>query len=227
MRKNKKKQKKSWFKSLLMLGLGLFFVLTGFFIIWVSNLKIPDFKQFDERKVESSTKIYDRTGEILLYDVHRDIKRTIIPFEEMGENITKATVAIEDSEFYKHKGIRISSIIRATIWAKLTGRKIQGGSTITQQVIKNTLLTSEVSISRKIKEWMLAIKLEQNMSKNDILALYLNEAPYGGNIYGIKEATKYFFAKNPVDLTLAESAYMAAIPNGPTYYSPYGKNKDK
>ena len=83
MRKNKKKQKKSWFKSLLMLGLGLFFVLTGFFIIWVSNLKIPDFKQFDERKVESSTKIYDRTGEILLYDVHRDIKRTIIPFEEM------------------------------------------------------------------------------------------------------------------------------------------------
>lgn len=227
MRKNKKKQKKSWFKSLLMLGLGLFFVLTGFFIIWVSNLKIPDFKQFDERKVESSTKIYDRTGEILLYDVHRDIKRTIIPFEEMGENITKATVAIEDSEFYNHKGIRISSIIRATIWAKLTGRKIQGGSTITQQVIKNTLLTSEVSLARKIKEWMLAIKLEQNMDKNDILALYLNEAPYGGNIYGIKEATKYFFAKDPVDLTLAESAYMAAIPNGPTYYSPYGKNKDK
>ncbi len=227
MRKNKNKTKKSWFKSIVILCLGVFFVLSGLFAIWVSNLKIPDFKQFSQRKVESSTKIYDRTGKILLYDVHKDIKRTIIPFEEMGDNITKATIAIEDSEFYNHKGIRISSIIRATVWAKLTGRKIQGGSTITQQVIKNTLLTPEVSLSRKIKEWILAIKLEQTMGKNDILALYLNEAPYGGSIYGIEEATKSFFGKNPKELTLAESAYMAAIPNGPTYYSPYGKNKDK
>ncbi len=227
MRKNKNKQRKPWFKSLIILGFSVFFVLSGLFIIWVSNLKIPDFKQFSQRKIESSTKIYDRTGTILLYDVHKDIKRTIIPFEEMGENITKATIAIEDSEFYTHKGIRISSIIRATVWAKLTGRKVQGGSTITQQVIKNTILTSEVSLSRKIKEWILAVKLEQTMSKNDILALYLNEAPYGGSIYGIEEATKSFFGKTPKELTLAESAYMAAIPNGPTYYSPYGKNKDK
>lgn len=225
MRKNKRG--KSWFKSLIVLGLSVFFVLSGLFVVWVSNLKIPDFKQFSQRKIESSTKIYDRTGTILLYDVHRDIKRTIIPLEEMGENITKATIAIEDSEFYNHKGIRISSIIRATIWAKLTGRRVQGGSTITQQVIKNTLLTSEVSLSRKIKEWILAVKLEQTMSKDDILALYLNEVPYGGSIYGIEEATKSFFGKTPKELTLAESAYMAAIPNGPTYYSPYGKNKDK
>jgi penicillin-binding protein 1C len=207
------------------IGVGLIF--TGAIIIWISTLELPDFKSFTERKIESSTKIYDRTGTILLYDVHQGIKRTVIPYENMGVNIKNATVAIEDSEFYQHKGIRISSIIRATIWAKLTGKAVQGGSTITQQLIKNTLLTSEVSITRKIKEWILAMKLEQIMSKDNILALYLNEAPYGGNIYGIEEASKAFFGKEPYDLTLAESAYFAAIPNGPTYYSPYGKNKNK
>lgn len=219
--------KNSLFKNLIWIIFGFGLLFTGIFIVWVSTLQIPDFKSFNERKVQSSTKIYDRTGEILLYDVHKDIKRTVIPYEEMGVNILNSTVAIEDSEFYQHKGIRISSIIRATIWAKLTGRKIQGGSTITQQLIKNTLLTPEVSISRKIKEWILSVKLEKVMSKEEILALYLNEAPYGGNIYGIEEASKAFFGKEPKELTLAESAYLAAIPNGPTYYSPYGKNKDK
>ncbi|ETB64096.1 TPA: PBP1A family penicillin-binding protein [Candidatus Nomurabacteria bacterium] len=214
-------------KNLILICLGAGIFLTGILIIWISTLNLPDFKSFTERKVQSSTKIYDRTGENLLYDVHQDIRRTIIPYEEMGTNIKNATVAIEDREFYNHKGIRITSIIRATIWAKLTGKKIQGGSTITQQLIKNTLLTPEVSISRKIKEWILAFKLEKIMSKEEILALYLNEAPYGGNIYGIKEASRAFFGKDPKDMTLAESAYMAAIPNGPTFYSPYGKNKDK
>jgi 1A family penicillin-binding protein len=223
----RRKIKKHWFKNWVFIIVGLGLLFTGIFAIWVSTLKLPDFKSFTDRKIQSSTKIYDRTGKILLYDVHQDIKRTIIPYEEMGVNILNSTVAIEDSEFYKHKGIRISSIIRATIWAKITGRRIQGGSTITQQLIKNTLLTPEVSISRKIKEWILAVKLEKVMSKDEILALYLNEAPYGGNIYGIEEASKAFFGKGPKDLTMAEAAYMAAIPNGPTYYSPYRKNKDK
>ncbi len=229
MKKIKKFLRKSGHnvKNLILLGLGVGVILAGILIIWVSTLNLPDFKSFTERKIQSSTKIYDRTGENLLYDVHQDIRRTIIPYEEMGTNIKNATVAIEDREFYNHKGIRITSIIRATIWAKLTGKRIQGGSTITQQLIKNTLLTPEVSISRKIKEWILAFKLEKIMSKEEILALYLNEAPYGGNIYGIKEASRAFFNKEPKEMTLAESAYMAAIPNGPTFYSPYGKNKDK
>ena len=223
-----KKIKKNFsIKNLLLFIVGFGLILVSILMVWVSTLKLPDFKSFTERKIQSSTKIYDRTGTILLFDVHQDIKRTIIPYENMGTNILNATVAIEDSEFYKHKGIRITSIIRATIWAKLTGRKVQGGSTITQQLIKNTLLTPEVSISRKMKEWILSVKLEKIMSKEDILALYLNEAPYGGNIYGIEEASKAFFGKNPRELTLAESAYLAAIPNGPTYYSPYRKNKDK
>jgi 1A family penicillin-binding protein len=207
------------------LGFGL--ILTSILIVWASTLKLPDFKSFTERKIQSSTKIYDRTGQILLYDVHQNIKRTVIPYEEMGTNILNATVAIEDSEFYQHKGIRLSSIVRGTIWAKLTGKKIQGGSTITQQLIKNTLLTPEVTIKRKIKEWILAVKIERILSKEDILTLYINEAPYGGNIYGIEEASKAFFGKEPKEMTLAEASYLAAIPNGPTYYSPYRKNKDK
>lgn len=227
MKKNISRIKKISIKSVFLFLLGSGLLVVGVFAIWVSTLQLPDFKSFTERKIQSSTKIYDRTGTILLYDVHQDIKRTIIPYEDMGINILNATVAIEDSEFYQHSGIRMSSIIRSTIWAKLTGRKIQGGSTITQQLIKNTLLTPEVTISRKIKEWILSIKLEKIMGKEDILALYLNEAPYGGNIYGIEEATKAFFGKKPKEITLAESAYLAAIPNGPTYYSPYGKNKDK
>ncbi len=223
----KRQVKRISFKNWTFTIVGIGIVLSGVFLIWVSTLQLPDFKSFTERKVQSSTKIYDRTGKILLYDVHQDIKRTVIPYESIGVNIKNATVAIEDSSFYQHKGIRISSIIRATVWAKLTGRKIQGGSTITQQLIKNTLLTPKRSLSRKIKEWILSIKLEGVMSKEEILTLYLNEAPYGGNIYGIEEASKAFFGKEPLDLTMAESAYLAAIPNGPTYYSPYGKNVDK
>ena len=226
-KKKKIKKDSTKTKNIIFMILGAGILLSGLFILWISTLKMPDFKSFTERKIQSSTKIYDRTGEILLYDVHQDIKRTIIPYEEMGDNIKMATIAIEDSEFFNHKGIRISSIIRGTVWAKLTGKRIQGGSTITQQLIKNTLLTQEVSIARKIKEWILAVRLEKIMTKEEILALYLNEAPYGGNVYGIREASKMFFDKEPEDLSLNEAAYLAAIPNGPTYYSPYGKNVDK
>jgi len=221
------KVKKFKLKNWLLGGAAVLLLIIGATIIWVSTLELPDFKSFSDLKVQNSTKIYDRTGTIVLYDIHQNIKRTVVPNESIGITIKNATVAIEDSEFYQHNGIRISSIIRGTIWAKLTGKKVQGGSTITQQLIKNTLLTPEVTITRKIKEWILAIKLEKIMSKEDILALYLNEAPYGGNIYGIEEASKTFFGKSSIDLTQAEAAYLAAIPNGPTYYSPYGKNKAK
>lgn len=198
----------------------------GFFFLWAGNLRIPDFSSFDERKVQSSTKIYDRSGKILLYDVHENIRRTVIPGSEMGANIKNAAVAIEDSEFFQHKGIKPSAIVRATIIAPLTGGGVQGGSTITQQVIKNAILTPERSISRKIKEWILALKLEKVMRKDEILALYLNEAPYGGNVYGVGEASRMFFGKEPRDLTLAESAYLAALPQAPSYYSPYGNHRE-
>jgi 1A family penicillin-binding protein len=214
-------------KNIVLFLLALGVIATGLIIIWFSSLKIPDFSAFEERRVINSTKIYDRTGEILLYDINKDIKRTSIAFENMGINIKNATVAVEDSEFYNHNGIRISSIIRATIVAKLTGKSVTGGSTITQQLIKNTLLTSQRSIGRKIKEWVLAIKIDKAMPKEKILELYLNEVPYGGTVYGIEEASKTYFGKNAADLSLAEAAYLASIPKSPTTLSPYGQNKDK
>lgn len=174
-------------------------LLTGFIIIWVATLKVPDFRSFDERRVARSTKIYDRTGEELLFDIHQDVKRTVIPFDQMGDNIKLATLAIEDKDFYKHSGVQPRAFIRALVANLKSGSFSQGGSTITQQVVKNSLLTTEKRISRKLKEWFLALKLEQEMEKDEIFATYLNEIPYGGNVYGIKEASDYFFSKQPVD----------------------------
>mgnify|MGYP001619603321 FL=1 len=205
-------------------------MMTGIIIIWISSIKIPDFQSFNNRKIENSIKIYDRTGEILLYDIHRDTKRTDIAYQEMGVNIRNATVAIEDSEFYNHSGVRIASTIRA-VFSNIFGFGIGGGgSTITQQLVKNTLLRSEKGYARyirKIKEWILAVKIDKSISKEKILEYYLNEAPYGGNIYGIEEASRTYFNKEALDLTLAEAAYLASIPQSPTMLSPYGKNKDK
>ncbi len=213
--------------ALLWIGLSVGIVLLAIFVLWISLMRIPTLASFEERKVMSSTKIYDRTGETVLYDVHENIKRTMVPGDQIPDVMKQATIAIEDKEFYSHKGIRISSIIRA-ILANLTSQGYsQGGSTITQQVVKNTLLTGEKRVSRKIKEWILAIKIERVKSKDEILALYLNEVPYGGALYGVEQASQTFFGKSINEITLAEAAYLAAIPNAPTYFSPYGKNKDK
>jgi 1A family penicillin-binding protein len=206
--------------------MGIFILFSGLVVLWVSSLRIPDFHSFEDRKVVNSTQIYDRTGEILLYDIHNDIKRTNIPFEQMGANIKNATIAIEDSEFYSHGGIRLTSIIRAVL-SNILGGKTQGGSTITQQLVKNTLLTQDKSYIRKIKEWVLAVKIDKSTPKDKILEYYLNEVPYGGNIYGIEAASKTYFNKNASELTLAEAAYLASMPQSPTTLSPYGKNKAK
>lgn len=201
-------------------------LLIGGFFIWIATLKIPTLDNFTERKVASSTQIYDRNG-VILYDVHENIRRTVVQGNTIDSDIKEAVIAIEDKDFYSHQGIKITSIIRGTISQFLPGSFVRqsGGSTITQQVIKNTLLNSEKRISRKVKEWILSLKLEQVMNKEDILSLYLNEAPYGGAVYGVEQGAKTFFGKSSSDVTIAEAAYLAAIPNAPSYYSPYGKNK--
>ena len=218
---------KNFRKNVILLCASIVILTTGIIIIWLSSLRIPDFHSFENRKVVNSIKIYDRTGKILLYDIHRDTKRTDIAYQNMGVNIRNATVAIEDSEFYNHSGIRITSIIRAVLSNVFGTGRTQGGSTITQQLVKNTLLTQKKTYTRKIKEWVLAIKIDNSIPKEKILEYYLNEAPYGGNVYGIEEASKTYFDKNAQDLTLAEAAYLASIPQSPTSLSPYGKNKDK
>lgn len=230
-RPRRKKPSLAWHRVkivVLLCLLGGIFGMSAFFV-WAATIRIPDFSLFNQRKIEQSTKIYDRTGKILLYDVHRDIKRTVIDWSDISPNIKNATVAIEDDQFYNHVGVEPRAIIRA-ILVNLRLREGyigQGGSTITQQVIKNAMLSKEKTLTRKAKEWVLAVKLERMMAKEDILALYLNEAPYGGNIYGVEEASLAYFGKNARDVSIAEAAYLAALPQAPTTYSPYGSHKDR
>lgn len=214
-------------KDIFILISSLFLVSVSIGMLWISSFRLPDLSSFGQRKIPESTKIFDRTGTVLLYDLNEGVKRTLVSSDEISPFLKKATVAIEDEDFYTHRGIKISSIIRAVFANIISGGYSQGGSTITQQVVKNTLLTGDKTISRKLKEWVLAIKLDNTLSKDVILTSYLNENPYGGNIYGVEEASKQFFNKKAKDVTLAEAAYLAAIPQASTYYSPYGKNRAK
>ena len=196
-------------------------------LVWVSTMKIPDLSSFEDRRILQSTKIYDHTGEILLYDLHQDVKRTIVPFEDISRNIKNATIAIEDERFYSHFGIDIKGILRAAFVNIKDGDLLggQGGSTLTQQVIKNSVLQNDKKLTRKIKEAILSVKIERVLNKDQILAIYLNESPYGGTIYGVEEATQSFFGKSAKDVSIAEAAYIAALPQAPTYLSPYGNHQ--
>src|ERR1035437_9826021 len=152
-------------KKVFIIFTAAFFVFCGLIALWISTFQMPDLSSFDTRVVSQSTKIYDRTGKVLLYDIHVNAKRTVVSFDEISPNIKNATVAIEDADFYQHGGIKVSSIIRSFFANIFSGSLSQGGSTITQQVIKNSLLTSEKSFSRKIKEWVLSVELEKVMTK--------------------------------------------------------------
>jgi penicillin-binding protein 1A len=215
---------------LWMIGLSTFLVcifVLGVFAAWASVISIPSIDSFENRKLAESTKIYDRTGNIVLYDVHGSVRRTTIPLSSISPFIQHAVVAIEDASFYRHHGFRPLAFLRA-VMANLTSRGYaQGGSTITQQVVKNALLTQHKTIIRKIEEIILAIRLERVYSKDQILETYLNENGYGGTIYGIQEAAQYFFGVDAKDVTLPEAAYLAALPQAPTRLSPYGSHRDE
>lgn len=213
--------------DVLIFGFAALILCVAGVLIWLSTLEIPDLSSFEERRVLQSTKIYDRTGEVMLYDLHQDVRRTVVPFDKISPNVKNATVAIEDDQFYNHIGIDLKAIIRAAVSNVQEGELGQGGSTITQQVIKNSVLQREKTFTRKAKEAILALKLEQMKSKDEILEIYLNESPYGGTIYGVEEASRAFFNTSAADLTIGQAAYLAAIPQAPTYLSPYGNNRDK
>ena len=221
-----KKRAHHYVKTLFVLGISICFIVVGFAALWVATLKMPDLTSFQNRKVIESTKIYDRTGTILLYDTGKDAKRTAIPLEQISTFVQDATIAIEDSNFYTNIGTEPTSIIRAVLANLASGGYGQGASTITQQVVKNSLLTKDKTITRKIKEWVIAVKLTRVMSKQQILETYLNDTSYGGTIFGIEEASRAFFGRPAKDISLAQAAYLAAIPQAPTYYSPYGTHRE-
>jgi len=218
--------RKHW-KGILVWGFGCFFVLCGLVLLWAATLQIPDLSSLSNRKVEQSLKIYDRTGTVLLYDLHNNQQRTIVPIAQIAPDIQHAVLSIEDPGFYQHGGIDPKAILRAVVSHLSLGllAAYSGGSTITQQVVKSTILTNDQTIARKLKEWILAIKMEQVFSKDQILELYLNQVPFGGSVYGVEEASETFFGKHASDLSLPEAAYIAAVLPAPTYYSPFGAHK--
>ncbi|MCF7846177.1 MAG: transglycosylase domain-containing protein [Candidatus Peribacteraceae bacterium] len=186
---------------------------------------LPDVDDVDALFASQSTIIYDREGSEL-YTIHGDENRFEIPFEKMPQTVKDATIAAEDDKFYSHPGFDVDGITRAVLGELGVGHFIGGGSTITQQFVKNAYLSPERTYWRKLQELMLALKLENHFTKDEILEMYLNRIPYGSNAYGIQAGAQTFFNKNAEDLTLAESVVLAALPQAPSRYSPYGQNRD-
>ncbi len=211
-------------KVILVLA-GLSLLVIGGILLWVAFTPLPDVNTFIEQKAAASTKIYDRTGQTVLYDLNTDVKRDNISLASTSPFIQHATIAIEDSNFYHHGAVSFTAIIRSLLADIMHGSFVQGGSTLTQQVVKNSLLTQKKSLVRKFHEWILAWKLEQHYTKDQVLELYLNSAPYGGNLYGVEAASRAYFGIDASDLSLAQAAYLAALPQSPTYYSPLGNNR--
>jgi len=188
---------------------------------------LPALGQMSDHQLAQSTQIYDKTGTVLLYEIHAEENRTIIPFSEIPDSSKQATISIEDRDFYNHSAFDIKSIFRAILNDIFNRSQIQGASTITQQLAKNAFLSPERTIQRKIKELALAIQLERHYTKDEILEFYLNQIPYGSNIYGIEAAAEAYFGKSAKDLNLAESATLAALIQAPSYYSPWGSHVDE
>ena len=204
---------------------GIVAILLALVSLWYLTKDLPSPRQLATRQVPQTTKIYDRNGE-LLFNVYSDQNRTVVPLSEIPESLRLATIAIEDKDFYKHKGFDVFGIIRAgreTVF----GRSLQGGSTITQQLVKSAFLTPERTIPRKIKELYLAFRVEMAFSKDQILEMYLNQVPYGGTAWGVAAAAEQYFGKKVGDLTLAESALLAGLPQAPTFYSPFGQDPQR
>jgi len=212
-------------KTLSLLGLFLIIALifTGLFTFFLAQ-GLPDPSAFNDRVVPQSTKIYDRTGEILLYEIHGGEKRTVVGLNEISPYVIKATLAAEDHNFYKHHGFSLKGFIRAMIQNILNPSQLRGGSTITQQLARNAFLTLDKTIVRKIREALLTIKIEQNYTKDEILELYLNQINFGHNVYGIESASQFYFNKEAKNLTLAEAVYLISLIQSPNYLSPFGSH---
>ena len=228
----RRKNRNNFFKKIIH-KLVIFFIVLGlvfsgiiFFYVRKLTQGLPDPNQLIERDIAQSTKIFDRTREVVLYEIHGEEQRTLVNLHDLPDYIKNATIAIEDKEFYHHKGVSIWGIFRGVVLQKIRGRRVQGGSTLTQQLIKNAILSSERTIDRKIKEWVLAYRLEKKFTKDEILQMYFNEIPYGSTAYGVEAASRKYFGKNAKELNLAEAAILAALPQAPSKYSPYGPNRE-
>ncbi|MFA5750093.1 MAG: PBP1A family penicillin-binding protein [Candidatus Shapirobacteria bacterium] len=215
-------KKKLW----CFLFLGLFLTISLFTFYWWIIRDLPNVNLI-YNPPNLSTKIVDRNGKIL-YKFYENENRTWTPLNKIPKNLIEATIAIEDKDFYKHHGLSFKGLITAIFYnfKKNGDDKPRGGSTITQQLVKNIFLGNEKTIKRKIKEGILTLIIEQKMTKDEILERYLNQAPYGGEAYGVQEASQKYFGKNVINLNIIEAAYLAGLPAAPSSYSPYGNNPE-
>ena len=202
---------------------------TGACIFYFAFLKyLPNPYDLRKKPPDASTKIYDRNGS-LLYKVFRDENRTLFSLDEIPKHVIQATIATEDKSFYEHQGLSLKGIIRAArhdfLKQNSDSKDIQGGSTITQQLIKNSLLTPERTYTRKFKELFLAPMVELLFTKDEILEMYFNQVSYGGTAYGIEEASQMYFGKSVRQVNLAEATLLASLPPAPTLRCPYNNPK--
>ena len=219
--KNKSFAKTFW--SIFIFGsFGLLVVGSLYVAILIQTLPSPE--QFNVRRANQSTKIYDKTGGVVLYEIHGEEKRTVIPFEEIPDVVKKATLAAEDADFYNQPAFDWKAILRALYTNLREGKVAQGGSTITQQLAKNIFLSSEKTIARKIKELVLALELESKYSKDQIFYFYLNQIPYGSNAYGVEAASQTYFGKSIRNVSPEEAAVLASMLKAPSYFSPWGSH---
>lgn len=210
--------------ALKITGIGIvvmFIMLVGVFAYFRKDL--PNLRDISGNNIGGSIRYYDKTGQVLLWEDYDAVKRIPVEGDQISDYLKQATIALEDRDFYKHGGFDLKGITRAA-WANITGGTTsQGGSTLTQQLVKLSQdWTEDRSYTRKVKELILSIELERSYNKEEILAGYLNTAPYGNIQYGAEVAAQDYFHKSAKDLTLAESAFLAGIPQSPSYYSPYG-----
>ena len=220
---NTKKTRRVYALSKLgLIGVVLIFIFSLIIVpLLAFNLPTPD---KIVRREGFSTKILDRNGEVL-YDIFEDERRTLVTLEDIPDYLEQATVSIEDKNFFSHQGFDPFGMLRG-VSRILTRGRAQGGSSITQQLVKNVLLTSERSIFRKVREFILAIQIEKKYDKEEILQMYLNEVPYGGTAWGVEAAAETYFGKKAKELDLVESAILAGFPQRPSVYSPYSSTPD-
>ncbi len=217
-------------KALIIGKYALFLFLAGcvfvLFLFFYYTYDLPRPEKFTETPFIQSTKIYDRKGETLLFDIYGEEKREIVAFGKISSNLKNAILASEDARFYKHSGIDLKGIARSIlIDLKLLSTE-QGASTVTQQLIRSVYLNNQKTIARKVRELVLSIELERRYSKDQIFDWYLNKVPFGANTYGVQAASRTYFNKSAADLSLAEAAALTALLPAPSYFSPYGSHKD-
>ena len=208
-------------KNIFFIGSILFFTGIVIFSIIVFNIskKLPDIEEISTYIPAETTKIYS-TDNVVLAELHREENRELIPIEKISDTLKKAVVTVEDSNFYKHKGIDFKGITRAMVQNVKAGKIVQGGSTLTQQLARNLFLTRKQNLNRKLAEAILAVQIERQYTKTEILQMYLNQVYWGHNSYGIESASKLYFNKSASEINLAESSLLVGLLTGPELYSP-------